>query len=145
MSYDITSMWNLKRNNTNEHRKQKHNSDSENELLVARGGRGDGGKDWETGICRYKLVYRGWINKVLLYRTWKYIWYPVVTALFKLDNQQGPTVQHRALCSMLCGSLDGRGDWGRMDTCICMAESLHCPPETITTWLAAILQYKIKS
>ena len=25
------------------------------------------------------------------------------------------------LCSMLCGSLDERGVWGRMDTCICMA------------------------
>ena len=36
---------------------------------------------------------------------------------------------------MLCGSLDGRGVWGRMDTCIRMAESLHCPPETITTLL----------
>jgi len=28
--------------------------------------------------------------------------------------------------------LDGRGVWGRMDACICMAESLCCPPETIT-------------
>ena len=26
------------------------------------------------------------------------------------------------------------GSWGRMDPCICMAESLHCSPETITTW-----------
>ena len=26
------------------------------------------------------------------------------------------------LCSMLCGSPNGRGVWGRMDTCICMAE-----------------------
>ena len=34
---------------------------------------------------------------------------------------------------MLCGSLDGRGIWGRMDTC--MAESLCCPPETVTTLL----------
>ena len=33
---------------------------------------------------------------------------------------------------MLCGSLDGRGVWGRTDTCICMAESLWCPSETIT-------------
>ena len=33
------------------------------------------------------------------------------------------------------GSLDGRGVWGRMDTCVCMTESLHCPPETITTLL----------
>ena len=33
---------------------------------------------------------------------------------------------------MLHGSLDGRGVWGRMDTCIFMAESLPCPPETST-------------
>ena len=39
------------------------------------------------------------------------------------------------LCSMLCGSLDGRGVWGRMHTCICMAESLLCSPKTITTLL----------
>ena len=53
------------------------------------------------------------------------------TAVFKMDNQQGPTAQHRELCSVLCGSLDGV--WGRMDTCTCMAESLHCSPETLTT------------
>ena len=35
-----------------------------------------------------------------------------------MDNQQGPTVQHRKLCCILCGSLDGRGVWGRMDTCM---------------------------
>ena len=34
---------------------------------------------------------------------------------------------------MLCGSLDGRGVWGRMDSHICMAESFCCSPETITT------------
>ena len=47
-----------------------------------------------------------------------------VTAIFKLDNQQGPTLQHRELCSMLCGSLDVRGVWGRVDACMCMVESL---------------------
>ena len=36
---------------------------------------------------------------------------------------------------MLCGSLDGRAIWGRMDPCICMAESLRCSPKTITTLL----------
>ena len=41
-------------------------------------------------------------------------------------------IMHRNLCSMLCGNLDGRGVWGRMDTCVCVAEILHCPPETIT-------------
>ena len=28
-----------------------------------------------------------------------------------------------------------RGVWGRRGTCVCMAESLCCPPETITTLL----------
>ena len=46
----------------------------------------------------------------------------VYTAIFKVDNQQRPVVQHTELCSMLCGSLDGRGVWGGMDTCICMTE-----------------------
>ena len=36
---------------------------------------------------------------------------------------------------MSCGSLDGRGVWRRMDTRICMAESLRCSPETLTTLL----------
>ena len=36
---------------------------------------------------------------------------------------------------MLCAGLDGRGIWRRMETCICTAESLCCPPETITILL----------
>ena len=28
-----------------------------------------GGKDWEAGISRCKLLYTGWVNKVLLYST----------------------------------------------------------------------------
>ena len=51
------------------------------------------------------------------------------------DNQQGPTAWHRELCSVLCGSLDRRGVWGRMDACICMIESLCSPHETLTTLL----------
>ena len=34
---------------------------------------------------------------------------------------------------------------GEMDTCICIAESLCCVPETITTLIIAKPQYKIKS
>ena len=57
------------------------------------------------------------------------------TAVFNMENQQGPAGQHRELCSVSCRSLDGRGVWGRMDTCPCLAESLRCPPETITSLL----------
>ena len=33
-------------------------------------------------------------------------------------RQTGPTVEHTECCSMLWGSLDGRGVWGRMAMCI---------------------------
>ena len=39
------------------------------------------------------------------------------------------------LCSVLQGSLAGRGVWARMDTCIRVTELLSCSPETITTLL----------
>ena len=62
--------------------------------------------------------------------------------LFKIDNQQEPSVQHRELCSMLQGRQDGRGIWGRMNTC--MAESICSSPGTIEHCQSAILQNKIK-
>ena len=38
--------------------------------------------------------------------------------MFKMDNPQRPTIKHMELCSMLCGNLNGRGVWGKIDTCI---------------------------
>ena len=32
-----------------------------------------------------------------------------------------------------------------MDTCICMAESLHCPPEAITTLLTSYVAKSLQS
>ena len=38
-----------------------------------------GGKNWECGVSRCKLVYKGWINdRVLLDSTGNYIYYPVI-------------------------------------------------------------------
>ena len=72
------------------------------------------GKKWGDGIVREfgKVMYR------LLYLKW-------------IPSRTYCTAHE--LCSMLCGSLDGRGVLGRMDTCICMAESLWYLPDTITT------------
>ena len=54
-------------------------------------------------------------------------------------------VQHMELCSMLCGNLDGRGVRSKIDTYICMAESLWCSPEIITTLFVNWLYFnKIK-
>ena len=46
---------------------------------------------------------------------------------------------------MLCGSLDQRAVWGRMDTCKGMAELLCYAPETITTLLISYSTVKVKS
>ena len=54
----------------------------------------------------------------------------VHTAIFKIDNQQGPTVQHREHCSILCNKLNGKRIWKRIDICICITESFCCRPET---------------
>ena len=48
------------------------------------------------------------------------------------------------LYSMLCGSLDGRGVWGRMDTCVCMVECFCCSPETVTKLFVNQLYLKRK-
>ena len=68
----------------------------------------------------------------------------VHSAIFKMDNQQGPTVEHRELCLMLHGSLDGRGVCRRMDTCICMTEFLCYSPEIITTLLISYIYSNTK-
>ena len=68
----------------------------------------------DFGKIMYTLLYLKWItNKNLLYSTW-----------------------NSAQC--YTPAWMGAGIWGRIDTCIPMAESLHCSPETITTLLIAI-------
>ena len=38
-----------------------------------------GGMEWESGVGRYKLLYREWINnKVLLYSAGNYIQHPII-------------------------------------------------------------------
>ena len=57
------------------------------------------------------------------------------TAVFNMENQQGPAAQPGELCSMSGGSRDGRGAGGRSDTCVYITESPCCLPETITALL----------
>ena len=59
-----------------------------------------------------------------------------------ITNKDLLTVDHRELCSMLGGSLDGKGVWGENGSCIRMAESLCCLPETITTLLISYVRVK---
>ena len=94
---------------------RKRLTDLENELTVA------GGRDSQGG-------WEGHVH----------------TAVFRMDNQQGPIVQHMELFSMFYASLDGRGVWGRMDTCVWMAESLCCSPETTTTLLTGYTSMQSK-
>ena len=54
-------------------------------------------------------------------------WGPDHTAVFIMDNQQGPTVEHWELCSVLCVSLDGKGcggKWMHVYVCLCIPTSV---------------------
>ena len=67
--------------NTSTKQKQTHRYREQAYGCQGRGCRGvdaGGGKDREFGISRCKLLYIGWINKVLLYSTGNYIQYPVI-------------------------------------------------------------------
>ena len=78
-------MWNLKGNGTNEliyKMKQTHKS-----------------REWTHGYQYGKVGGRD---------SWEVWDWHVHTAIFKLDNQQGPTVYHRDLCSILCNKLNGK-------------------------------------
>ena len=67
------------------------------------------------------------------------------TGIFKMDNQQRPTVQHMELCSVLCGSLDGRGVWGRWTHEYAWLSPFVVPLKWLQHCQLARLQYKIKS
>ena len=104
--FDIPSLRTLRRNDTNELTEQK-----QTHWLPEQG----------YSYCREGWgVETGWDGHVH-------------STIFKTDNQQGPTVLYMELCSVLCGSLDGKGAWRRMGTYICMAESLCYAPQPITT------------
>ena len=98
--YFISSKFIFSGNDTNELLCKRSSllTDLENKLLVT--GWGERGEKGQLGSL-------GWT------RTHCYI---------QMDNPQGPTVQLRELCSVLYGSLGGRGVWGRMDACVCTSE-----------------------
>ena len=55
------------------------------------------------------------------------------TAVFKIDTQQGSTLQHMELCLLLCGSPDGRAVWGENGSVYMCGWVPSCSPETVTT------------
>lgn len=61
-----------------------------------------------------------------------------------MDDQQGPTVEPRELCSVAGGSLEGRGAGRRMDTCIRIASPFAIHLKLSPHGVLAIPQYKIK-
>ena len=55
------------------------------------------------------------------------------TAVYGIIGQQGPAIYHRELYTTLCDDLYGKRIRKRMGMCICVAESLWCTAEIITT------------
>ena len=67
----------------------------------------------------------------------------VCAAILIMGNQQGLTLLHREFCSMLCGRLDGRGVWGRMDSVFVWLSPFAVHLKLLQHCSSAILQYKI--
>ena len=119
--HNIPYIWNLKGNNTNELIFNTE-TDSQTQRRIQLLGRKDGGKCVrQFGLDVYLLLYLKW------------------------TTARPYCVQHRELCCMLGSSLDGRGVWGRMDTCVCVTESLCCPPEITTTLLISYVCCMVNS
>ena len=62
-------MWNLKYDTNEQVYETETDSQTQRADLWLPGGGAGGGKDWEVGISRCKLLHTGWVNKVLPYTT----------------------------------------------------------------------------
>ena len=88
-------------------------------------------------VLEYNLV----IVKPLLYTLWHTLLEEtlVPSVLKSAVKRTFTTLYEGEPCSVLCGSLEGRGVWGRMDTCRCTETETSLKtcssPETITTAL----------
>ena len=51
------------------------------------------------------ITSRGWVGRRARVGDWD--WH-VHTAIYKADNQQGPTASYRELYSILCNNLNGK-------------------------------------
>ena len=100
-------MWNLKRNDTNDAKQKQIQTQRMNLQLPERKSWGKG----QFGIDMYN------------------------TGIFKMDNQQGPIIQHKEVCLVLCNNLNGKRILKRIDPCVCITELLCCVLETSTTFL----------
>ena len=69
---------------------------------------------WENPLEKETATH----SSILAWRIHRWAWWVTVHGLAKSLTQLSDWA------SMLCGSLEGRGVWRRMDTCICMAEAL---------------------
>ena len=76
-------------------------------------------------------------SSLSLWRNWQEIDPKIHTEIQGTQNIQSnlEKEQNQKTRALLASLDERRMVWGRMDTYICMAESLHCSPETTTTLL----------
>ena len=106
----MMQMWNLKKWYKWSYLQNRNRlADFENKLMLPKGKDGVGGINLESGIN---------------------------AAVYKMDKQQWPTVQHREPYSIFCNNLYEKKIWKRLDICVCITESVCCTSETNTAlWI----------
>ena len=111
---------------------------SDNRLVVARGCSGIG--EWITGLllrwwgCPESRL-RWWLHNCKIQKTHWIVHLEWVNFLFKKNFiTRTYSIAQGTLLNVMWQP-GWEEIWGRMDTCVGMAESLCCPPETIPTLL----------
>ena len=113
-------------------------------------GRWEEGSGWGTHVNPWLFHFKVWQNPLQIKKKKrkknKHPSWQVHTVTFKMDKYPGPTVWHRGLCSVSYGSLDGRGVWGRVDTCVCVTVSLLCTwnYHNAVNWLYSSIKQKVE-
>ena len=96
LPYDITYVWNLKYELIYESSSVWIETDSQTQRTDMRLPSGEGGRrgvNWEFGVNRCKLLYRGWINnEVLSHSTGNQFQYPVI-------NHNGKEFKKECICN----------------------------------------------
>lgn len=83
-------------------------------------------------MATLELPAHGW-GKRMGRRVGSLEWSPTPSSVYKVEDQRGPAAEHGELCSVSCAAWVGAESGGERIHVTCMAESLGCPPETMTT------------
>ena len=86
----------------------------------------------------YTINIQGFLFLYIFTSTFYFLNHRSIRMLYlkQISNKDLP---YRELCPISCNNLNGKRTWKRIDTCICITESLCCTPETQPCFFRTVL------